>query len=198
MRYFIIFFLYFFSLPLQAITQIGVSVTNFTLADSWGDPVKLSDFAGKYVVLEWINPDCPDVKRHYIQKTMQNLAYNYLGDDIIWLAINSTYYMTQEDNQRWRQLNQIFYRVLDDHRGEVGRALQAKVTPQMFIINPKGILVYKGAIDNAPSGVATLNYVQAALDELVAGKTVTYQETEPYGCAVKYPARMLDLNAVRK
>lgn len=194
MRYLILCF-YLFSFPVYAGSQIGMPVTHFTLADSWGDDVKLSDFIGKYVVLEWFNPDCPAVKRHYAQKTMQDLAYAFLGDDVVWLAINSTHYMTQEDNQRWRQLNQIFYRVLDDHTGAVGQALQAEMTPQLFIINPQGILVYKGAIDNAPQGVATYNYIQAALEELLAGEPITYPETAAYGCAVKYPTQMLNLSA---
>jgi hypothetical protein len=126
---------------------------------------------------------------------MQNLAYEYLSHDVVWLAVNSTHYMTQEDNKRWRQLNQIFYRILDDHQGLIGQIFQAEMTPQIFIIDPKGTLMYKGAIDNAPQGVATLNYVQAALEELIAGKSVTYPETEPYGCAVKYSAKMLNLSA---
>ncbi|WP_353570182.1 redoxin domain-containing protein [Candidatus Albibeggiatoa sp. nov. BB20] len=193
MRY-LILCVYFLSLSLHAAPQIGSPVTNFTLLDSWGNPVKLSDFVGKHVVLEWFNQDCPAVKHHYELKTMQNLAYEYLGHDVVWLAINSTHYMTQEDNQRWRQLNQIFYRILDDHQGLVGQALQAEVTPQVFIINPQGILMYKGAIDNAPEGVATFNYVKAALQELVEGESVTYPETQAYGCAVKYSAQMLNLS----
>jgi filamentous hemagglutinin family protein len=192
MRY-LILCCYFITLPLHAVTQIGSPVANFTLSDSWGHPVKLSDFLGKYVVLEWFNPDCPAVKRHYEQKTMQNLAYEFLSQNVIWLAINSTHYMTQEDNQRWRQLNQIFYRILDDHQGLVGQRLQAAFTPEIFIINPKGILMYRGAVDNAPQGVATFNYVQAALTELIQGKKITYPKTQAYGCAVKYPAQMLNL-----
>ena len=194
MRYFVLC-LCLFSMPLHAGSQIGMPVNNFTLSDSWGEDVSLSDFLGKYVVLEFFNPDCPAVKRHYEQKTMQNLAYDFLSHDVVWLAINSTHYMTQEDNQRWRQLNQIFYRVLDDRLGLVGQALQAEMTPQLFIINPQGILVYRGGIDNAPEGVSTYNYVQAALEELLAEVPITYPETPAYGCAVKYPAQMLNLSA---
>ncbi|MCV6636774.1 redoxin domain-containing protein [Candidatus Albibeggiatoa sp. nov. NOAA] len=194
MRY-LALFAYFLSFPLYAAPQIGSPVANFTLSDSWGNPVELSDFLGKHVVLEWINPDCPAVKRHYELKTMQNLAYEYLSYDVVWLSINSTHYMTQEDNQRWRQLNQIFYRILDDREGLVGQALQAQITPQVFILDPQGTLVYKGAVDNAPQGVATFNYVEAALQELLTDQPITYPETQAYGCAVKYPAQMLNLSA---
>lgn len=170
----------------QANVKLGFPVPNFTLMDTHGEPVKLSDYAGKYVVLEWLNPDCPAVKRHYEHQTMIRLAKEYLSHEVIWLAINSTAYMGREDNLRWKQWYNVFYRILDDHNGKVGQAYQAQTTPHIFIINPQRLLVYRGAIDNAPKGRATVNYVKLVLDELLTGEPVTTAKTKPYGCAVKY------------
>lgn len=173
--------------PAHAI-KIGFRAPPFTLPNTHGELISLSDFKGKHVVLEWFNPDCRTVQRHYQKKNMRQLALNYMGREVIWLAINSTYYMTQEDNKRWKDVNLLHYRLLNDSSGEVARLYQVQNTPQMYVINPSGILIYMGAIDNDPIGnqPQPFNYVQAALEDSLAGRSVTYPQTQPYGCLVKY------------
>jgi peroxiredoxin len=183
MRLYIFLCLTFIYSPLYAL-NIGAIASDFALEDTHGHIVKLSDFNGKYVVLEWFNPDCPAVKQHYEQKTPQNLAYEFLAHDVIWLAINSTHYMDRRDNQRWRQLNQIFYRVLTDMDGTVGRDFNAEFTPQIFIINPRRVLVYRGELE--------VNNVRTALQELLAGQELSNPITTGAGCAVRYPIHSLD------
>jgi peroxiredoxin len=168
---------------------IGAQAPNFTLEDQTGKKVSLSDFAGKIVVLEWINPDCPFVLRHANAKTMFTLAEKYGGKNVVWLGINSTNYADRAVNAKWIAANHLPYPVLDDHMGEVGHAYGAKTTPHMFVIDPSGKLVYEGGIDDDPGGSkgsGALNFVDRALDELIAGKAVSTPESKPYGCSVKY------------
>lgn len=161
---------------------------NFTLIDSVGESISLHDFKGKYVILEWFNPDCRRVQQHYQNKSMQKLLKKYSGKEVIWLAINSSHYMNQEDNKRWRDVNSLSYRLLGDFTGEIGKIYQAKTTPQMYIINPIGVLIYQGAFDDNPEGdkSESINYVEIALDEALADKPISKPEIEPYGCLVKY------------
>lgn len=170
--------------------SVGVAAPGFSLEDQTGKKVSLSDFSGKkIVVLEWINPDCPYVQRHYKAATMKSLAEKYKDKGVVWLAINTTHYMNKETNQKWITDYQLPYQILDDHEGTVGRLYGAKTTPHMFIIDKSGKLVYQGAIDDDPrgnKGENKVNYVAKALDELLAGKPISMPETKPYGCSVKY------------
>lgn len=186
-RYLLGLFILLWVIPVYAI-RIGFLAPAFTLPDISGEPISLFDFRGKYVVLEWFNPDCLVVQRHYQKKTMRQLALNYMGREVIWLAINSTYYMTQEDNKRWKDINLLHYRLLSDFEGQVSRRYQVKTMPQFYIINPAGILIYSGAIDNDPLGNHTrpLNYIQLALEEALMGKPISQPQTLPYGCLIKY------------
>jgi peroxiredoxin len=162
---------------------------DFTLTDQKGNTVKLSDFKGKVIVLEWTNPNCPIVQRHYKAGTMANLAKTYGEKGVVWLAISSTYNITRADDAAWAEKEKIAYPVLGDHDGTVGMAYGAKNTPDMFVIDAKGNIVYRGAIDDNKSGDKTegvLNYVALALDAVLAGKPVKIPETKPYGCSVKY------------
>jgi len=162
---------------------------DFTLTDSKGKSVKLSDFKGKIVVLEWTNPDCPFVQRHYKAGTMVILAKRYEPKGVAWLAINTTYYMDRAKDAQWAQKNQLPYPILGDHAGTVARLYSAKSSPHMFIIDAAGNLVYQGGIDNDPAGdkkEGRVNYVAQALDELLAGKPVSVPETKSYGCSMKF------------
>ncbi len=168
---------------------VGDPAPAFTLTDTAGNEVSLSAYDGKVVVLEWLNPDCPFVQRHYQAGTMKNLATNYGAKGVVWLTINSTKYMDAAANAKFKAANDLPYPILVDQAGQVGHLYGAVTTPLMYVIDGGGRLVYIGAIDDDPrgnkDGPAT-NYVAAALDEVVAGKAVTTAETKPYGCSVKY------------
>jgi peroxiredoxin len=151
--------------------------------------VSLANYSGKTVVLEWVNPDCPFVQRHYRAGTMSALAAKYGAKGVVWLAVNSTNSMSRSDNTRWAASNGLPYPILDDHEGEVGRLYGARTTPHIFIIDKTGTLVYKGGIDDDPDGKkqgSAVNYADKALEEVVNGRSVSTPETKPYGCAVKY------------
>lgn len=173
----------------STVPTIGAPAPTFSLEDQDGKKVSLSDFAGKIVVLEWTNPDCPFVKRHYAAKTMTTTANKYKDKDVVWLAINTTYYMGKDKYKEWIKANNISYPILDDHEGTIGRMYGAKTTPHMFIIGKDGKLVYQGGIDNDAGGDKdnpVINYVDQALAELTASKAVSVAQTRPYGCSVKY------------
>jgi peroxiredoxin len=169
--------------------SIGAQAPGFSLIDQTGKTVSLADYKGKVVVLEWTNPGCPFVQRHYREKTMTTLANDYASKNVAWIAINSTDGDSPATNLDWAKQNAISYPILDDSKGTIGHAYNAKSTPDMFIINTDGNIVYSGAIDNDPDGdkgAARVNYVKQALDEVLAGKTVTTPETKSYGCRVHY------------
>jgi len=175
--------------PGPAAAAVGSRAPDFELSDSTGTPVKLSALAGKIVVLEWINPQCPFVKRHADAGTMKSLAEKYGARGVVWLGINSTNFLDAAANAAWIAERKLPYAVLDDHAGVVGHMYGARTTPHMFIVDTKGTLVYAGAIDDdnaGTKGTAAVNYVDAALAELTAGKSVSIAETKPYGCSVKY------------
>lgn len=168
---------------------IGSSAPQFTLQDENGKSVSLSDYAGKIVVLEWTNPECPIVQRHYKAKTMTTLQQQYKPQDVVWLAINSTHDNTNAQNLAWVKENGMQYPVLNDATGVTGHAYGATNTPHMYIIDKTGKLAYEGAIDNDPQGsmsTGKINYVSQALNELLAGKTVSTAVTQAYGCGVHY------------
>jgi peroxiredoxin len=168
---------------------VGKSAPTFTLQDQDGKPVSLSDFRGKLVVLEWVNPNCPFVQRHYSAKTFQTLVDEYGGKGVVWLAINTTFNATNSFNKDWITKNSLTYPILNDADGVVGHQYGAKTTPEMYIIGKDGTLLYMGGIDNdkdGDKGSARINYVSKALDEILAGKAVTVTETPSYGCSVKF------------
>ena len=173
-------------------TTVG-KAPDFTLKDINGNEVKLSQFAGKVVVLEWVNYDCPFVKAHYNDTvhTMKDLSKKYADQGVVWLTINSTHYATPESIKEWGNEQNIQNQtLLVDTDGTVGHKYHAKTTPHMFVIDKDGNIVYQGAIDNAPLGHKTepyVNYVDQALSEVLAGKAVSIPETKSYGCSVKYP-----------
>lgn len=168
---------------------LGAPAPTFSLEDQDGKKVSLSDFSGKIVVLEWINPDCPFVKRHYEAKTMTTTANKYKDKNVVWLAVNTTHYMAKDKYKEWIKTHNLSYPILDDHEGAVGRMYGAKTTPHMFIIGKDGKLVYQGGVDDDNSGdkgKSAVNYIDQALAELTADKAVSVATTRPYGCSVKY------------
>ena len=171
--------------------KIGQPAPAFTLQDQDGKTVNLADYKGKIVVLEWFNPGCPYVQRHYKQdvNTMNNLYDKWSAKDVVWLSINTTKGNTSGSNKQSADKWNIKHPVLSDADTSVAKAYGAKTTPHMFIIDKQGNLAYAGGIDNDREGDKTgdkVNYVDKALSELTAGQTVTEAETESYGCGVKY------------
>lgn len=164
------------------------SAAAFTLNDSAGKAVSLSDFAGKIVVLEWTNPECPFVNRAYRAGTPIALCNKYKDKGVAWLAINSTAAATPERNQRWSDDQKLPYPILDDHAGQVGHAYDARSTPSIVIIDAHGNIAYRGPFDNNIRGdnPNAPNYVDQALTELLAGKAPSIATSTPYGCTVKY------------
>lgn len=136
----------------------------FELLDQSGNKISLHGLKGKTVVLEWTNPECPFVRRHYREHTMEQLSAKF-GSDVTWLAINSTHFQDAAVNKRWSDEQKLSYPVLSDQSGAVGKQYGAKTTPHMFVINSSGALVYEGAIDDDPHGENTTrkNYVDGAL-----------------------------------
>ena len=180
-----------------AAPQTGQPAPDFTLNDSNGKSHKLSDFKGKFVVLEWLNHGCPFVRKHYDGGNMQKLQKEYTGKDVVWLSIVSSAPGKQgnmtpdETNKTKGEKGSAATAVLLDGDGKVGRLYNAKVTPELYVINSEGVLVYMGAIDDIksvdPADIAgAKNYVKQALDEAMAGKEVSEPVTTAYGCSVKY------------
>jgi peroxiredoxin len=170
----------------------GKKAPAFTLNTFDDKEISLSDYRGKIVVLEWLNFECPYVMHHYgkATNTMVKLANKYKSSNVVWLAINSTSHITPKANIEFTRKYKLPFPILDDRSGKVGHAYGAKTTPHMYIITPRGNIVYEGAIDNSPLGrkkEGVINYVDKALAELTAGKAVTTSNTKPYGCSVKYP-----------
>ena len=176
---------------------VGSAAPDFSATDSKGKTHSLSQYKGKYVVLEWFNPECPFVKKHYGTGNMQKLQEEYTGKGVVWLSVDSSApgtegNLTPEQAEKkmteWKTKSTA---LLLDQDGKVGRTYGAKNTPHMFVINPEGKIVYEGAIDSKatpnPADIASsTNYVKVALDESMAGKPVTTAQTKPYGCSVKY------------
>jgi peroxiredoxin len=173
---------------------VGAAAPPFTLTSTDGTRVSLSDFAGKTVVLEWFNPDCPFVRYAHGGGPLATQPAEALAAGVSWLAINSgapgRQGAGQERNAAARTEYRMAYPVLLDPDGTVGRAYGATSTPHMFVVDPRGTLVYAGAIDDAPQGRAPgatpTSYVQAALADLAAGRPVGTPQTKAYGCSVKY------------
>ena len=177
--------------------KIDQQAPAFTLKDSQGESHSLSDFKGKYVVLEWINFDCPFVKKHYNSGNMQNLQKKYTGEDVVWLAVCSSapgkqgHFDSEEITDRITEYGGAMTAYLIDEEGKVGKSYGAKTTPHMYVINPDGLLIYAGGIDNIPSAdeadiPEATNYVAEALNAAMNGKDVETKTSKPYGCSVKY------------
>jgi len=185
--------------PLYAadVPPVGSAAPDFSAPDTNGKTHSLSQYKGKYVVLEWFNPECPFVKKHYGSDNMQKLQQEYTGKGVVWLTIDSNAPGTegniapdqaQKIMASWRTKQTA---LLLDPESKVARSYGAKNTPNMVVINPEGKIVYEGAIDSKatpnPADIPnSTNYVKAALDESLAGKPVTTSHTKPYGCSVKY------------
>jgi peroxiredoxin len=186
-----------FAAGAHAAANPGQAAPEITLPGSDGRAVKLSEHKGKWVVLEWVNPGCPYVRKHYDSKNMQALQKDATAKGVVWLAVNSTNpshydYLKPAAMEGWMKTQGGSPRAtLMDEAGNAGRAYSARTTPQMFVINPEGRVVYAGAIDDKRSAnpedvKGARNHVRAALDESLAGKAVSVAATTPYGCSVKY------------
>ncbi|HLL30774.1 MAG TPA: thioredoxin family protein [Allosphingosinicella sp.] len=176
---------------------VGKAAPDFRASDVNGRPVSLSDFRGKTVVLEWSNPECPTVEKHYGSGNMQKTQAEAAAQGVVWLTINSSAkgnqgHMTPAEAKAFtagQPSRRTAY--LLDPKGEVGRAYGAKATPHMYVINPAGTLVYNGGIDDKPTQdkadiPGARNHVLAALSELKAGSPVSVPTSRAYGCSVKY------------
>lgn len=180
-----------------ATATVGQPAPAFSLPGTDGKTHQLSDYAGKVVVLEWTNPDCPFVKKHYGAGNMQKIQADLTGKDVVWLTVSTNAagkqgHLTAEAGKAFLEGQKAAATtLLLDHDGKTGRAYGAKTTPHMYVIDPKGVLVYAGAIDDKPTAKpadieGAKNYVVAAVEETLAGKPVTTASTQPYGCSVKY------------
>lgn len=193
-----------FALPLllaaagaQAAATVGQPAPEITLKDTTGKTVRLSDFKGKHVVLEWTNPGCPFVRKHYDSGNMPATQKDAAGKDVVWLAVNSTEkasgdYLEPAKLSGWlKERQSVPTAILMDEEGTAGRAYGARTTPHMYIVNPQGQLIYAGGIDSIASAKVddiprATNYVKTGLAEALAGKPLTAATTRPYGCSIKY------------
>jgi peroxiredoxin len=182
--------------PLES-ARIGAPAPDFELPDLDGKLVKLSSFLGKTVVLEWFNPGCPFVKASHTKGSLVDTAARATKSGAVWLAINSGAPGKQghgvEANRAGKETFKLEHPILLDESGRVGKAYGAAHTPHMYVIDEKGVLVYRGAIDNSPDGEGDsptggklVNYVDTVLASLKAGQPIATAETEAYGCSVKY------------
>jgi peroxiredoxin len=184
--------------------DVGKPAPDFTLTDTDGKTHKLSELRGKTVVLEWFNPDCPFVRFAHSQGPLKDMAAKRASEKVVWLAINSGAPGKQghgaERNRGARTDYAMSHPVLLDESGQVGRKYGAAKTPHMFVVDDKGVLVFRGGVDNAPMGEVdasrprpagaadgqNVNYVGGALDDLEQGRPVRLSDAPPYGCSVKY------------
>lgn len=181
----------------QAAATVGQTAPDFALKDTSGKTVRLSDFKGKHVVLEWTNPGCPFVRKHYDSGNMPITQKDATDKGVVWLAINSTEKASSDYLEPMKLSAWLAERkasptaVLMDEEGTTGRSYGARTTPHMYIINPQGVLIYAGGIDSIasarPSDIEkATNYVKTGLAEALAGRSLTAATTAPYGCSIKY------------
>jgi len=177
--------------------RVGAPAPDFTATDTNGQVHKLSEYQGKFVVLEWTNRGCPYTQKHYNSGNMQRLQREWTSRGVVWLTVISSapgkqgYVTASEENAYLKQANAAPTAVLLDPSGTLGHMYDAKTTPHIFIINPKGSLIYNGAIDDRPTTDVSdvsgaKNYVSIALEEAISGKPVSTPTSRPYGCSVKY------------
>ena len=178
--------------------KIGQPAPDFTGSASNGKTFHLADYRGKFVVLEWHNNGCPYTQKHYKSGNMQNLQKQWTAKGVVWFTVISSapgkqgYVNANEKNNYLAKMGAAPTAVLLDSSGTIGHLYDAKTTPQMIVINPQGVMVYDGAIDNRPTDdvkdiSGATNYVNLALEQSLAGKPVEIAATRPYGCSVKYP-----------
>ncbi|WP_442953227.1 thioredoxin family protein [Paucibacter sp. XJ19-41] len=181
----------------QATAVVGQPAPAFSISDSQGKTVSLADYKGKHVVLEWINPGCPFVKKHYDSGNMPATQKSASDKGVVWLAVSSTAksasdYLPPPQLEAWLTSKQASPKAtLMDDDGKLGRAYGARTTPHMYVIDPAGTLVYAGAIDSKPTAnpadiKTATNYVNQALGETLAGKPVSRPNSTAYGCTIKY------------
>jgi len=177
--------------------QVGSAAPDFSVTDSKGKTQSVSQYKGKYVVLEWFNPECPFVKKHYGPGNMQKLQKEFTDKGVVWLAVDSSApgkegnLTPEQAEKKMTEWKTHATALVLDQDGKAGQAYGAKNTPHMFIIDPEGKIIYAGAIDSKatpnPADISSsTNYVKVALDEAMAGKPVSTASTRPYGCSVKY------------
>ena len=175
---------------------VGQAAPDFTGTDALGKSHKLSDFKGKHVVLEWTNPNCPFVVKHY-GGNMQALQAEFTRKGVVWLSVNSTNkqsrdYLAPAKLTTWQlEKKASASAMLMDDSGDIGLLYNAKTTPHMYIVNPQGVLIYAGAIDSVPSAntediKTATNYIRQGLNEALGGKAISVAATRPYGCFLKY------------
>ncbi|MGC1157219.1 MAG: thioredoxin family protein [Acidobacteriaceae bacterium] len=179
--------------------RVGDPAPDFTGTDSNGQTHKLSEYRGKYVVLEWTNNGCPFTRKHYTSGNMQNLQKEWTAKGVVWITILSSspgaqgYMTASAENAYMQKVHAAPTAALLDPTGALGHEYDAKTTPDMYVIDPSGKLIYAGAIDDHPTTDASdiphsKNYVSDALTEAMAGQQVAVTYTRPYGCSVKYNA----------
>ena len=177
--------------------KAGDPAPDFTGTDSHGQTRKLSDYRGKFVVLEWHNNGCPFTRKHYESGNMQRLQKEWTSKGVVWFTVISSapgtqgYVTADQENEYMQKMHAAPTAALLDPKGEIGHLYGAKTTPDMFIINPEGQLIYAGAIDDKPTSdpadiSGAKNYVSEALQEAMGGQPVAVATTRPYGCSVKY------------
>jgi len=177
--------------------KVGESAPDFSASDSNGQTRKLSDYKGKFVVLEWTNQGCPYTRKHYDSGNMQKLQKYWTQKGVVWLTVVSSapgaqgYVTATQENDYLKKVNASPTAVLLDPKGDLGHLYEAKTTPHMYIVDPKGNLIYNGAIDDKATTETSdisgaTNYVSEALEQAMAGKPVANAATRPYGCSVKY------------
>jgi alkyl hydroperoxide reductase subunit AhpC len=183
--------------PSARSAQVGSQAPDFHGTDSNGKTQSLDQYRGKYVVLEWHNHDCPYTMKHYTSGNMQSLQKQWTAKGVVWLTIISSapgeqgYVDASQENAYMKKMGAQPTAAVLDPKGEIGHLYGAKTTPNMFIIDPSGKLIYAGAIDDRPTTDASdipsaKNYVSAALIEAMQGQPVQVAVTRPYGCSVKY------------
>ena len=183
-----------------ASATVGQAAPDFSAVDTAGTTRRLSDFKGKLVVLEWTNPGCPFVVKHYSGNAggnMQGLQKEFTGKGVVWLSVNSTEpgsgdYLAPAQLGSWmKDKSGTPTATLMDESGQIGQRYGAKTTPHMYIVSPQGKLIYAGGIDSVPSArvddiKTATNYVRQGLNEALGGKTISMAQARPYGCSVKY------------
>jgi peroxiredoxin len=178
--------------------KVGQSAPDFTGVASNGKSYHLADYRGKFVVLEWHNNGCPYTQKHYSSGNMQNLQKEWTAKGVAWFTIISSapgkqgYVNANDENNYMSKMGAAPTAALLDPTGTIGHLFDAKTTPQMIVIDPQGVVLYDGAIDNRPTSdlkdiSGATNYVSLALGQAMSGKTVDTAATRPYGCSVKYP-----------
>jgi hypothetical protein len=185
------------SLAAFAAARVGAPAPDFNATASNGQSYKLSDFRGKFVVLEWHNQGCPYTIKHYESGNMERLQKEWTSKGVVWFTVISSaprtqgYVTADQENAYLKRMNAAPTAALLDPNGQLGHLYDAKTTPQMIVISPTGTMLYDGAIDNRPTSDASdiagaKNYLSQALTEALAGKPVSVPTSRPYGCSVKY------------